>query len=598
MTRRSNKSARIEDYGFIGDGRTAALVHREGSIDWLCWPWFDSPACFAALLGTDENGSWRISIAEKAKYTRKYLDDSPIIETAIETSNGLFTLTDFMPVGCDGSRLVRTIRCERGRAQFKSVLSLHPGYGRDDVEWEKAGEGVFVGRYDGEDIYLYCRGEPSFRKSDCISEIELAEGQQTSLVLSASDKTTADPIQLLKETAAFWRKWASRCTYEGPWRDAVVRSLVTLRALIFTPTGGIIAAPTTSLPEYLGGTRNWDYRYCWLRDATFALLAFIHAGYEEEAIAWRDWLLRTTAHGPPRIQPFYGIDGRAELDEWEAKWLSGFHDSRPVRIGNAAFHQRQLDTFGEVIDALHQARIHGMDLAPAAWDMQVDIVRHLEKVWSQSDSGPWESRGKPKRYTFSQAMIWAALDRMCQGAKELGLEAPLDQWTSFRNRIHSDICRHGFNSDLNCFVQSFGSSHLDASTLLLPQIGFLPPGDPRIVGTIEAISKRLQKGGFIYRYNTKQSRDGLPPGEAAFLVCNFWYADALIMIGRREEAAEVFERVISVRNDLGLLSEEFDPETGQLLGNFPQALSHLALVNTAINLARANGPAHRRSGHA
>jgi GH15 family glucan-1,4-alpha-glucosidase len=600
MTKRSEKSARIEDYGLIGDGQTAALVHKDGSIDWLCWPWFDSPACFAALLGTDENGSWRITVSEKAEYTRRYLDDATIIETTIETSDGLVTLTDFMPIERDSSRLIRIIRCERGRARLTSLLLLRPGYGRDDVEWRKADEGVFVGRYDGEDVYLYCRDEPSFRKDGCVSQITLAEGEATSLVLSdgACNKTTADPIQQLHGTSAFWRKWASRCTYEGPWRDAVVRSLITLKALIFTPTGGIVAAPTTSLPECPGGARNWDYRYCWLRDATFTLLAFIHAGYDEEAIAWRDWLLRATAHEPHRIQPFYGIDGRADLDEWEAKWLPGFHDSRPVRIGNSAFYQHQLDTFGEVIDALHQARTHGMELAPASWKMQIDTVRHLEKVWSKSDSGLWESRAKPKRYTFSLAMIWAALNRMCLGAKELNLEAPFDRWTSLANDIHNEVCRHGFNSELNSFVQSLGSSQLDASTLLLPQIGFLPPDDPRIIGTVEAIGKRLQKGGFIYRYNTKESRDGLPPGEAAFIVCNFWYADALVMIGRKDEAADVFERTVSISNDLGLLSEEFDPRTRQLLGNFPQALSHLALVNTAINLARPNGPAHRRSGRA
>lgn len=592
----------IRDYALIGDQETAALINRDCSIDWLCWPRFDSQACFAALLGTDGNGCWRIGPkVGEASCTRRYRGETLILETTIETPSGRAMLIDFMPLRGEASQIVRIVRCTRGSLDFVSSLALLFGYGRDPVEWRRAAEGIFVATSGGRSVYLSTDRSSDAAGGAFVSIIKLSEGQSASFVLSFEPTermrlAPADPELLLRDTAVFWAEWVSRCSYRGPWRAAVIRSLITLKALIYRPSGGIVAAATSSLPERLGGARNWDYRYCWVRDATFTLLAFIHSGYVEEAIAWRDWLMRTLSGEPHRIQPLYGMDGEPNLDEWEVDWLQGFRRSLPVRIGNAAFRQHQLDTFGELIDVLHQMRMHGMGISAAAWDMQTSIVRHLEQVWTCPDSGIWESRDKAKRYTYSQAMIWVALNRTLCTAKALNLDVPFARWTALCDKIHNEVCRLGFDSSLNSFVQSYGCSALDASTLLLPQIGFLPPDDPRIVGTVDAIGKKLCKDGFIFRDDMSVASDGLPPGEAAFIACNFWYADALKMMGRNAEAIEVFERTSSISNDLGLLSEEHDPASGQLLGNFPQALSHLALVNTAINLSRVSGPAQRRSG--
>jgi GH15 family glucan-1,4-alpha-glucosidase len=435
---------------------------------------------------------------------------------------------------------------------------------------------------------------------DCAADFTVSAGERKAFVLtyfaSHGERPRAvDAAQALEDTRRFWADWTSACTYHGPWRAAVIRSLIVMKALTYRPSGAIVAAPTSSLPERPGGSRNWDYRFCWLRDATFTLLAFLQAGYAEEAKAWRDWLLRAVAGDPACIQPVYGLGGEARLTEWEAGWLSGFAGSTPVRFGNAAFQQRQFDIFGEVIDVLHEAHARGLPASSEAWRMAKALVEHLESVWREPDDGIWETRGHPKRFTYSQAMIWASLDRLIHHTEATGTAAPLERWKRLRTDIHAEICRRGFDPARNTFVRDFESRDLDASLLLLPQIGFLPPDDPRIVGTIEAIEQALRRDGFVFRYDDGATEDGLPGGQSAFLACNFWYADALLMVGRRADAEAVFQRVLAIRNDLGLLSEEFDVEAGELVGNFPQALSHLALVNTAFNLASWDGIGRRRT---
>ena len=591
----------IADYALIGDCETAALVHQSGTIEWLCWPRFDSEACLASLLGTAENGQWKIAALDpSATITRRYRDETLILETAITTPDGMVTLIDFMPPRGEASDVIRIIRGDRGRVRIKSELALRFDYGRLKPRWDREDDrraAAVVGPSAvilAADVPFECHDD-----GGCVSEFTVAAGEQVALVMTyflsyGARPRIVDAQAALRDTESFWAEWVAKGNYDGPWRAAVVRSLITLKALIYDPSGGIAAAPTSSLPEQAGGTRNWDYRYCWLRDATFTLLSFIHCGYVEEAKAWRDWLLRAVGGDPGCVQPLYGMAGESRLPEWTADWLSGFGGAQPVRFGNLAYTQSQLDIPGEVIDALHQAWMHGLSLSEPAWRVQVRLVEHLESVWQQPDRGMWESRDQPQRFVQSQAMIWAAFDRTIATAEKEGLDAPLDRWRALRDRIHAEICDKGFNCDLNSFVRHFGATELDASVLLLPQIGFLPPDDPRIIGTVEAIGRRLTKDGFIMRYDSEASKDGLPPGEGTFLACSFWYADALALMERYEEAQEMFERVLAIRNDLGLLAEGYDPTSKTLTGNFPQALSHLTLVNTALNLSRAHGPAKAR----
>jgi GH15 family glucan-1,4-alpha-glucosidase len=600
---------RISDYALIGDCETAALVGRDGSIDWLCWPRFDSDACLAALLGSEENGCWSMQADDASRVSRRYVGDTLILETYIETPTGAARLIDFMPVRGRASHLIRIVVGERGSVALKSELRLRFDYGRLRPLWRRGGDREAVAVAGPHAVRLTSdEAVECPEDGGCHAEFSVQAGERRHFILTYFASCDDAPAnvgaeQALAETDAFWREWTGRCCYEGPWRDAVIRSLVTMKALTCWPSGGICAAPTSSLPERFGGIRNWDYRYCWLRDATFTLLAFLHAGYREEALAWRDWLLRAVAGDPAQIQPVYGLGGEARLTEWEADWLSGFAGSRPVRFGNAAFSQRQLDVVGEVIDTLHQSHLHGLPLGEEVWRLKVRMVEHLERVWREPDQGIWESREGPQQFTYSRAMIWVALDRVIRTAERRGPEAagvavPIERWRALRAKLHEEICKRGFSPKLGSFVRHFDSSELDASLLLLPQVGFLPPEDPRIVGTIKAIGERLDGAGFIRRYDTEVSKDGLPSGEGAFLACSFWYADALTMIGRQAHAEAVFERLLAVRNDLGLLAEEHDPAADRMLGNFPQALSHLALVNTAFNLARAPGPAERRSSTA
>jgi GH15 family glucan-1,4-alpha-glucosidase len=587
---------KIADYALIGDCETAALVRRDGSIEWLCWPRFDSEACFAAMLGDERNGHWQVCSADQeARITRRYDGDSLILETTIETSSGSARVIDFMPVRGEASDIVRMVIGERGSIRLKSELRLRFDFGRLWPLWRRETDGTAIaisgphGVRLTTDVAVDCHDD-----GDCSAEFMVAAGEQKTFVLtyfvSHGERPRAvDASRALEDTRRFWAEWTARCTYQGPWREAVIRSLIVMKALTFRPSGAIVAAPTSSLPERRGGARNWDYRFCWLRDATFTLLAFLQAGYTEEAEAWRDWLLRAVAGDPACIQPVYGLGGEARLTEWEAGWLSGFEGSTPVRFGNDAFRQRQFDVYGEVIDVLHQAHAHGLPTSEEAWRMAAALVVHLESVWQEPDDGIWETRNQAKRFTHSQAMIWVSLDRMIRRAAATGMDAPIERWTRLRAEIHAEICQRGFDAARNSFVREFDAHELDASLLLLPQIGFLPSDDPRIRGTIEAIEGALCRDGFVFRYDESVTDDGLPKGQSAFLACSFWYADALLLIGQRAEAEAVFERILAVRNDLGLLSEEFDVGAGELAGNFPQALSHLALVNTALNLARAGG---------
>jgi len=591
----------IADFAMIGDCQTAALVHRDATIEWLCWPRFDSEACFASLLGAPENGQWKIAaIDPDVQLSRRYREETLILETRVVTPEGSATLLDFMPPRAQASDVIRIVIGEQGTVRLKSDLRLRFDYGRLKPRWDRetvccaaAEVGPHAVCLDAE-VPLDCAEDGA-----CGCEFSVAAGQSVAFVLTyfvsyGARPRKVDPKAALQETEQFWADWVARCTYDGPAREAVVRSLITMKALVFQPSGGIAAAPTSSLPERAGGERNWDYRYCWLRDATFTLLAFLHCGYEQEAASWRDWLVRAAGGEPAHLQPLYGMGGEARLPEWEADWLCGFGGAKPVRFGNLAYVQQQLDVPGEVVDALYQARLHGLPQSQPAWQVQVAMVEHLEKIWQQPDRGIWESRDLPQRFTQSQAMLWAAFDRAISTAERENLDAPLDRWRAVRDQLHREICEQGWNAELNSFVRYFGSDELDASVLLLPQIGFLPATDPRIAGTVAAIGQRLKKDGFIMRYDSEASKDGLPPGEGTFLACSLWYADVLAMMGRYDQAHEMFDRVLSIRNDLGLLAEGYDPATGTLTGNFPQALSHLTLVNTALNLTRSDGPAKRR----
>jgi GH15 family glucan-1,4-alpha-glucosidase len=593
----------IEDYGLIGDFETAALVCKNGSIDWLCWPRFDSGACFAALLGDTNNGRWLIAPAQgNPRTTRRYRPDTLILETSFVTADGEAILIDFMPLRERASHLVRLVVGKRGTVSMTTELIIRFDYGAS-VPWVKRTEAGDVLAISGPDM-LVLRTPVELRGEGLttVGDFTVAAGQTIAFVLTyaSSHLPVPEPIDAqdaLRQTQSFWEDWASIHQSTGAYADAVRRSLITLKALTYEPTGGIAAAPTTSLPEQIGGPRNWDYRFCWLRDATLTLLAFMNAGYYDEARRWRDWLLRAAAGSPSQLQIMYGLAGEKRLAEWEIPWLSGYEGAKPVRIGNAASGQLQIDVFGEVMDAFHQARVGGLQLLAEGWDFQRAVLAHLEKIWSSPDEGIWEVRGGRQHFTYSKVMAWVAFDRAIKDAEAFGLEAPVDRWRKLRADIHAEVCEKAFNPRVGAFVQAYGSEHLDASALLIPVVGFLPPEDARVRCTVEAIERRLVRNGFVLRYDTSVTEDGLPPGEGAFLACSFWLADAYVLLGRDEDARRLFERLLSLRNDLGLLSEEYDPAAKRLLGNFPQAFSHIALVNTAHNLERAEKPCEQRSGN-
>ncbi|HZC31374.1 MAG TPA: glycoside hydrolase family 15 protein [Gaiellaceae bacterium] len=597
--------ARIEDYALIGDLQTAALVERNGSIDWLCFPRFDSGACFAALLGSPDNGRWLLAPPDGGTSSRRYLDDTLVLETTWQTETGRARVLDFMPPRGVAPDVVRIVEGLEGRVDFRSELVIRFDYGiivpwvtrSDDARIAIAGPDALCFRTPA-----HTRGE----NMRTISTFAVDEGERVPFVLtwfrSHDAKPEAiDPEQALADTESFWSEWSASCCAELPeeWRDVLQRSLIVLKALTYQPTGGIVAAPTTSLPEWIGGVRNWDYRYCWLRDATLTLLALLHADYRDEAAAWRRWLLRAVAGDPADIQIMYGVAGERRLTELELPWLAGYEGSKPVRIGNAASEQLQVDVFGEVMDALYQARAQGLAYEKSAWDLQLKLLQHLERIWTQPDEGIWEIRGERQHFVHSKVMAWVAFDRAVRSVETQEVDGPVERWRQVRDEIHASVCEHGYDAERGRFTQTYGSAELDASLLLIPLVGFLPAKDPRVLGTIEAIERELLVDGFVLRYRMHESGvDGLPPGEGVFLPCSFWLVDCLELVGRHDDACALFERLLGLANDVGLLSEEYDPKANRMLGNFPQAFTHLALVNSAFNvLPHLPSPMHRRHAH-
>jgi GH15 family glucan-1,4-alpha-glucosidase len=596
---------RIEDYGVIGNMLSAALVGRDGSIDWLCLPRFDSAACFAALLGGPEHGRWRLAPADrKARVTRRYLPDTAVLETTFTTESGVVSLIDFMPLSDDETKLhvVRIVRGVKGEVPMDLELILRFDYGRA-VPWVRRRD-YGLSAVVGPDAVEFHTDVP-LDNHDLVTtaSFTVRESDAVPFTLSyhRSHETppfVADHLESLEATIEWWHEWCAHCRFEcdnEEWSKAVMRSLITLKMLTFRPTGGIVAAVTTSLPEAIGGARNWDYRYCWLRDSTFTLYALLDAGYREEADAWRRWLLRAAAGSPEQLHVMYGIAGDRWLPEIEIPWLPGYEGSRPVRIGNQAVEQRQLDVYGEIMDALFVAREAAVRPLDEAWRLQISLLRHLESVWRERDHGIWEVRGPKRAFTHSRVMCWVAFDRAVKSAERFGLRGPVERWRALRDEIRADVLEHGFDTERGTFVQHYGGDALDASLLLLPQAGFLPPKDPKILGTLDAIERTLLHDGFVLRYSTEEVDDGLAGPEGAFLACSFWLADAYIMAGRRDDAVALFERLLAVRNDLGLLAEEYDPVAQRQLGNFPQGFSHIGLVNTAFNLTTAHGPAEQRA---
>ena len=576
----------IGDYALIGDCHTAALVGRDGSMDWLCFPRFDSAACFAALLGGPENGRWLLRPSSAVRrVTRRYRDSSLVLETDIETDQGSVRLIDFMPLSDERWDVVRMVEGLSGTVDLCMELIVRFDYG-SIVPWVRRVDGVLLITAGPDTLELTSTVATTGENMKTVANFSVKSGVRETFVLNYRpshhvSKESIDAERSLGETEAGWREWSQRSTYQGGWPQAVMRSLITLKALTYKPTGGIVAAPTTSLPEQLGGVRNWDYRYCWLRDATFTLDALLMAGYVVEATDWREWLLRAVAGSPQDLQILYGVSGERRLMEYEVPWLAGYSGAAPVRIGNAASTQFQLDVYGEVMDTLHLARLSGLDPEPAAWNFQVKLLEFLATQWREPDDGIWEVRGPRRHFTHSKVMAWVAFDRAIRDAERDGLEAPLPRWREIRSAIHAEVCEKGFNSLSNAFVQSYESQHLDASLLLILQVGFLPADDPRVLGTIAAIERGLMVDGLVLRYATETGVDALPAGEGAFLPCSFWLADCYALTGRRAEGVALFERLLALRNDVGLLSEEFEPRAGRMLGNFPQALTHMALVNTA-----------------
>ncbi len=592
-------AAVIEDYALIGDCQTAALVSRQGSIDWLCLPRFDSPACFAALLGTPEHGRWVIAPeGAVVRVSRAYRGDTLVLDTTFETPDGAVVLTDAMPMRTSTPDLVRIVRGVRGRVRMRMELVVRFDYGSVTPWVRREADGLLA--VAGPDtLHLRTPVATAGEGFRTIADFEVAAGDEVPFVLSWHPSHEAppeaiDPRGALDETVATWTAWSAQCTYQGEWREAVMRSLITLKALTYAPTGGIVAAPTTSLPELLGGGRNWDYRYCWLRDATFTLAALIQSGYLDEARAWRAWLLRAVAGRGDELRTMYGLAGERRLPESELPWLPGFEQSRPVRIGNGAHTQFQLDVFGEVLDCLHLARHFGLRDGLADWRIERELLARLEQVWPEPDEGLWEVRGPRRHFTHSKLMAWVAFDRAVKDVEHFGLDGPVERWRQLRDTLHAEICERGFDRTRNAFVQYYGSHEVDAALLVMPQVGFLAATDPRFVGTVKAIEHDLVRDGLVDRYRTETGVDGLAGGEGAFLLCTFWLVDAYVLMGRRDEARAIFSHLLSIRNDLGLLAEEYDPVAGRQLGNFPQAFSHLGLINSARNLANGHGPARVR----
>ncbi|MDZ5449670.1 glycoside hydrolase family 15 protein [Labrys sp. ZIDIC5] len=594
-------TSRIEDYALIGDCETAALVSRDGSIDWLCFPRFDSPASFAALLGTPENGRWRIAATDrKARISRRYRPDTLILETTYETDEGVATLIDFMPLRDGTNDLIRLVVGRKGTVAFSTDFVVRFDYGRT-VPWVTRTDDGTITAVAGPDRLILSTPVPLEGEDlHTAGSFKVSAGEQVPFVLTYGPSTTPRPTQpdveaALANTESYWRDFAARCPSVGPWTDVVKRSLITLKALTYMPTGGIVAAATTSLPEQIGGPRNWDYRYCWLRDATMTLQAFMKLGYYEEASAWREWLMRAIAGAPEQMQIMYGLSGERNLLEWEPHWLSGYEGSRPVRIGNAAAEQFQLDVYGEVADAMMQAAAGGLQRHPRTRALSEVIMNFLETAWRRPDEGIWEVRGGAQHFTHSKVMAWVAFHRAANMAIKSGdRPAFAERCQRVADEIHEDVCRRAFDTDLGSFVQAYGSKTIDASLLQIPLVGFLPADDPRVIGTVRAIETMLMRDGFLLRYNTDHVDDGLPPGEGAFLVCTFWLADVYVLQGREEDARHLYERLVGLCNDVGLLSEEYDPIAERMLGNFPQAFSHIGLINTALNLARRTGPAEER----
>ncbi|MGZ5876497.1 MAG: glycoside hydrolase family 15 protein [Bradyrhizobium sp.] len=592
-------SSRIEHYGLIGDCETAALVGRDGSIDWLCWPAFDSDACFAALLGTCKNGRWLIAPAEEVtNSSRRYWDNTLILETRFETANGIVAVIDFMPPRGDASDIVRMVRGVAGKVKLRMELVIRFGLGAD-IPWVKRTEDGALLAICGQDMTVL-RTPVATRGKDMttVAEFEVSEGEAVPFVLTYGPShlplpKPINPVQALQDTEDFWIDWCGRCTFQGEGRDLVMRSLITLKALTYAPTGGIVAAPTTSLPEKLGGRRNWDYRFCWLRDATFTLLALMNSGYTDEASAWHNWLLRAVAGSPANMQIMYGIMGQRRLLEWEAGWLPGYEGAQPVRVGNAAYAQLQLDVYGELIDAFHQSRMTKLKLDDGTWDLECIVLEHLAEVWDKPDHGIWERRGDGRHYVSSKVMTWVAFDRGIKSAEQFGFKAPLEKWRTLREAIHRDVCEKGFDVAQNTFVESYGTQWLDASILLLPSVGFLPATDPRVRGTLAAMERHMMRDGFVLRHDPREISDERQPIEGAFLACTLWLADAFVLGGEIDKAQALFDRVVAVANDLGLLAEEFDSGAGRQTGNFPQALTHIALINTAHNLCDAKRPSKK-----
>jgi GH15 family glucan-1,4-alpha-glucosidase len=576
----------IEDYALIGGCHTAALAGRDGSIDWLCFPRFDSGACFAALLGEPRHGRWLIAPAGAVQATRRrYREDTLILETDFETDEGAVRVTDSMPLTDERWNLVRMVEGLRGEVAMRMELIMRFDYGWV-VPWVHKRGQTLVATAGPDTLELHAGVPTHGKKLTTVAEFNVRSGQRVPFVLNyrRSHEASApaiDPRQALEATERSWRQWSDRCTYKGRWRDAVMRSLITLKALTYAPTGGIVAAPTTSLPEQPGGVRNWDYRFCWLRDATFTLNALLAAGYRDEALAWREWLLRAAAGRQEDLQMLYSVTGERRLDETELGWLPGYKGAAPVRVGNAAAKQFQLDVYGETIDTLHLARCAGLRPQSQAWRIEAALPRFLETAWQQPDAGIWEIRGARRHFTHSKVMAWVAFDRAVKAVENFGLEGPVQHWRRIRDAIHAQVCEAGFDAQRNTFVQSYGSKQLDASLLLIPLVGFLPPDDPRVRGTLEAVERELLVDGLVQRYSSASGVDGLPPGEGTFLPCSFWLADNLALVGRQQDAEALFERLLALRNDVGLLSEEYDPRERRMLGNFPLALTHVALVNTA-----------------
>ncbi|MEP7077412.1 MAG: glycoside hydrolase family 15 protein [Chthoniobacterales bacterium] len=597
----SKATTKIEDYAFLSDTQTGALVSRDGCIDWLCLPSFDSGACFASLLGNAKNGHWSFAPAENITRTsRRYRGDTLILETEIETERGAVRLIDFMPPRGHNPDVIRIVEGVRGSVAMKMQLIIRYGYG-EVIPWVRKRHGGLEAIAGPDAMILRTPVETRGEDLTTVAEFTVRPGVRVPFVLTwfashGEPPRAVNAEHALRDTEEYWTQWAQRCGHEGRWREAVVRSLVTLKGLTYAPTGGIVAALTTSLPEAIGGVRNWDYRFCWLRDATFTLLALMEAGYNDEAKSWREWLLRAIAGSAAQMQIMYGVRGERRLDEFEVEWLGGYENSKPVRVGNAAANQFQLDVYGEVMDAMYQASRAGIVSQEADWRLQMALLNYLETCWDQPDEGIWEVRGGRQQFTHSKMMAWVAFDRAVKLIEQCNCEAKehLERWRALRDRIHEEVCRLGYNRAKRAFTQTYGSDALDASLLMMPLVGFLPADDERVRNTVEAIEGELVVDGFVLRYRPENGVDGLPGGEGVFLPCSFWLADCLHMLGRTDDAVALFERLLELRNDLGLLSEEFDPRTKRQLGNFPQAFTHVALINTARHLSRGREATARR----